>query len=203
MDTSKRATCWSITINNPTDDDTKCDLPALWKLEGQFEQGENGTTHFQGMLTTPQVRFSAIKKVFPRAHIEIARNKAALKQYVKKDDTRVAEFDERTSTRISIFDAQRLVCEHFNHETYRMWEDKLLIKRYKGDSSVMFLDYIDSIVRTLIAEGTESIEWYATSQPWRQQWKLFGPAIMERHMKRQTDRQTDDASVASGDNSEE
>lgn len=187
MDTSKRASCWSITINNPTDDDTKCDLPALWKLEGQFEQGENGTTHFQGMLSTPQIRFSAVKKVFSRAHIEPARNKAALKQYVKKDDTRVAEFAERVSTRPSIFDAQRMVCEQFKWDIYAQWEEKLLVKQYKGDSNAMFLDYIDSIVRNLIADGTEALEWYATTVGWRQQWKLFGRAIIERHEKRQTD----------------
>lgn len=43
------------------------------------------------MVKTPQVRFSALKSAFPRAHIEIARNVKALTEYVHKEDTRLAE----------------------------------------------------------------------------------------------------------------
>ena len=46
------------------------------------------------MLKTPHIRFSAIKKQFPRAHIEIARNPIALQQYVVKTETRVGELPE-------------------------------------------------------------------------------------------------------------
>lgn len=45
--------------------------------------------HYQLMVKTPQERFAAIKKVFPTAHIEVARNQKALEQYVHKEDTRV------------------------------------------------------------------------------------------------------------------
>lgn len=74
-DKDKRASCWSVTINNPTEDELKCHHLG-WSLQGQFEQGEEtGTRHFQGMLKTgQQVRFAAVKKVFPRGHIEPARN---------------------------------------------------------------------------------------------------------------------------------
>jgi len=61
-----------------------------WKIDGQKERGKEGTEHYQLHVTTPQVRFSAVKKMFPRAHIEVARNVTALKQYVNKEDTRVA-----------------------------------------------------------------------------------------------------------------
>ena len=37
------------------------------------------------------MRFSAVKKAFPRANIQVARNVAALQQYVHKEDTRVEE----------------------------------------------------------------------------------------------------------------
>lgn len=90
----ERGSCWSITVNNPTLADMEPELPPCWKLTGQLESGEEGTTHYQGMLSTPQVRFSAVKKVFQRAHIELARNKAALAKYVHKDDTRIAEVSD-------------------------------------------------------------------------------------------------------------
>lgn len=58
-----------------------------WGIEGQLEKGAEGTEHFQLMLRTPQERFSAIKKVFPTAHIEVARSRKALELYVNKDET--------------------------------------------------------------------------------------------------------------------
>ncbi|MDD1474954.1 hypothetical protein MEO41_27335, partial [Dolichospermum sp. ST_sed4] len=90
---SDRATCWSVTINTPPSNDAANIAEARqksgWAVYGQKEVGENGTEHYQLMITTPQVRFSAIKKSFPRAHIEIARDRKALTKYVNKDDTRI------------------------------------------------------------------------------------------------------------------
>lgn len=89
---SIRSNYWSVTINNPTESDELNIASARqrgWKVEGQLEQGTQGTQHYQLLLQTPQVRFSAIKKAFPRAHIEVARNVSALKAYVRKEDTRV------------------------------------------------------------------------------------------------------------------
>lgn len=60
-----------------------------WGVEGQLEKGEEGTEHYQLMVKTPQERFAALKKVFPTAHIEVARSRKALEQYVHKEDTRV------------------------------------------------------------------------------------------------------------------
>lgn len=47
------------------------------------------------MVKTPQVRFSAVKKLFPRGHIEIARNPAALATYVGKEETRVGQLPDK------------------------------------------------------------------------------------------------------------
>jgi len=89
---SERATCWSVTINNPISDDdeniARAKQKSGWKVEGQLEKGENGTPHYQLMVKTPQVRFSAVKSAFPRAHIEVTRNVKALTAYVHKDETR-------------------------------------------------------------------------------------------------------------------
>lgn len=92
-----RATCWSLTINHPTKEDDECIAQAKqkgWRVEGQLEKGENGTEHYQLMIKTPQTRFSAMKKAFPRAHIEIARNSKALAKYVKKSSTREGDLPE-------------------------------------------------------------------------------------------------------------
>lgn len=89
-----RATCWSLTINNPTEADEEAIATARqrgWKVDGQREKGAEGTEHYQLILRTPQVRFSAVKKQFGRAHIEVARNPAALAAYVHKEESAVAE----------------------------------------------------------------------------------------------------------------
>lgn len=89
-----RSTVWSVTINNPNDGDEEQIAMARqkgWKVDGQIEVGENGTRHYQLIVRTPQTRFASVKKMFSRAHIEIARNPQALEQYVHKDTTRVGE----------------------------------------------------------------------------------------------------------------
>lgn len=58
------------------------------EAHGQIEVGEEGTPHIQGYIRTESVRFSQIKRLFPRAHIEVAKNAIAAKQYCQKADTR-------------------------------------------------------------------------------------------------------------------
>lgn len=90
-----RATAWSVTCNlkNVSRATVDACMDAArqlgWGVEGQLERGEEGTDHYQLMVKTPQVRFAAVKKVFPTAHIEVARNRTALEQYVHKEETRV------------------------------------------------------------------------------------------------------------------
>jgi len=91
--THGRSACWSITINNPTEDELKFEQVKLsgWKIEGQLEKGKEGTPHYQGMLDTPnKPEFRTVKRAFPRAHIEPARRRDLLKKYVNKEETRVA-----------------------------------------------------------------------------------------------------------------
>jgi len=91
---SERATKWSVTINLKTvkkDTAESCISTARqkgWNVFGQLEVGDEGTEHFQLAVATPQLRFSAIKKVFPTAHIEVAKDWTALLKYVHKEDTR-------------------------------------------------------------------------------------------------------------------
>jgi len=92
MDTI-RGSWWSITINNPTEQDRQTiHGPAprwLRMIKGQDEVGENGTLHIQAVANTAQIRKSAICDWLSRAHIELARNVNALANYVSKDKTSV------------------------------------------------------------------------------------------------------------------
>jgi len=159
-----RATCWSITINNPTPDDLLCPS-AGWSLQGQHEVGEEGTPHFQGMLRTPQVRFSAVKKAFPRAHIEIARDEIALEIYVHKEETRVAEHDMH----LNMFSAQTLIASKWDWEYYKLYYDDRP------------LDYVDYLVSEEVLAGVRAIEFIAINPMWRSSWKRFYTAIVWRH----------------------
>lgn len=107
---------WSITINNPTDDDIKQYQTLATKhwvedVIGQIEQGEQGTRHIQAMLTTKKVRFSQVKRALPRAHIEPAHSPIALAKYVQKEATRIERLpNQHNTTKIATqSDLQRML----------------------------------------------------------------------------------------------
>jgi hypothetical protein len=169
-----RASCWSVTINNPTAAEVNVILPSGWTLTGQYEVGEEGTKHFQGMLKTPQVRFSAVKKQFPRAHIEVARNQTALKQYVDKEETRVASFGGNESP--TIFQYQDIIADDWNDEEYAAYCEECL----KTTVTDPLLGYIDLLCSRRIADGARALEFVSVNPIWRSSWKRFASAIVKR-----------------------
>lgn len=175
-----RATCWSITINNPTDEDIEVNLPGGWKVQGQIEKGENGTEHYQAMLTTPQIRFSAVKKVYPRAHIEVARNRTALQKYVHKDDTRVREVADRQSEIPTFWDYQRMVTDKWNDRDFRQMYENYRRANIDIDLDECALRYVDSLVATDIENGVRGVEFIAINPMWRSSWKKFWHSIIKR-----------------------
>lgn len=179
---TERATCWSITINNPTEAEVVCEVPG-WKLSGQYEVGEEGTRHFQGMLNTPQVRFSAVKKAFPRAHIEKARNAKALATYVSKEDTRVATYQAQGVP--TIFEYQRIVANEWDSDefTRRRCSDEYL-KRVDYDIGNLALQYVDEICSQKIEDGAPGLEFIAINPMWRSSWKKFYSSIITRNARR-------------------
>lgn len=192
---TERGTCWSLTINNPTPEDVRCELPG-WILGGQYEEGAEGTRHFQGILKTPQVRFSAVKHAFPRAHIEKARNPEALAKYVRKEDTRVSAF-ETTSTK-NIFQAQDLICAMWDEEEFRRyWPQKPMIEWTDKDHTnheEAILKYVDVLLSKQISQGETGLEFTGINPMWRSSWKKFYRAILNRFTLRCTPsdlRQTD------------
>lgn len=179
---TERATCWSITINNPQEDEvSKLCLPAGWKMTGQLERGQEGTLHYQGMLTTPQVRFSAVKKHIPRAHIEVARSKAALQKYVDKQDTCVKKVDTVVSRIPTLFEYQDVIAAK--------WDEQEFSRRWKAATSnvkVPHIDevamcYLDSLVAADIESGRRGAEYIAINPMWRASWSKFWRSIINRH----------------------
>ena len=183
MAKSDRATCWSVTINNPTaSDDENLALAKQkgWKVEGQLEKGAlTGTPHYQLIVSTPQVRCSQIKKAFPRAHIEICRNKEALLNYVKKEDTRAGELPLNDT-----YPSMSKVMDWYGefHSTAQ--------KTY-GHECFDFLEVFDQMVNQKIREGYY-VESIGVNPQVRSSIKRYGKAIAHRYIHRQKDRQTTD-----------
>lgn len=190
MSTAK-STYWSITINNPSeqdDENIRLCLQKGWKLSGQKEAGENGTIHYQAMLHTPnQVRFSAVKKALPRAHIEIAKNPLALKQYVQKEETRVGELPEQSEYYPSLTKLWQLIteyytsCEKWNLNLNQIEEGK--IEWYQESQQRLWnrdkLQFLDQAIRYLITQGYH-VESIAANPATRSMWKLYAESIILR-----------------------
>jgi len=189
-DTKQKATCWSITINNPEEGEVTVGGNPGWKLQGQYEQGEGGTKHFQGMITTPHIRFSQVKRQFPRAHIEIARNRGALAVYVNKEETRVGEYN--TDQVKNMFQAQDMIAGDWDQEEYDdMWNLHVAIRHKRGkspdDPSEIAMKYLDELVDRRIRGGEKGIEMIAVNPMWRSSWKRFYAAIITRHARQTQD----------------
>lgn len=190
-----RATCWSITINNPTPQDMNFTMPAGWTMQGQMERGAEGTEHYQGCLKTPQVRFASVKKVFPRAHIEIARNRAALQIYVNKEDTRVATVPEFKSEIPNMFEYQGVIAAAWDDEEFndfvldRAERERTATKQTPVDDLAM--EWADLLVSRDIMAGKVGVEYIAVNPMWRNVWKRFWRAILTRQRRQAADRQTD------------
>lgn len=186
-----RATCWSITINNPEKTDYEIPLPVGWKLEGQLEKGEEtGTLHYQGMLKTSQVRFSAVKRVFPKAHIEVARNPTALKKYVNKEETRVSTVQSIPT----MFEYQTIIAGKWVEDEYTARIQRAIQNNQIPDCDAIALRYIDSLVAADIESGRRGAEFIAINPMWRSSWKIFWRSIITRHGK---DQQAASAEVSS------
>jgi len=152
-----------------------------WTLQGQMEKGSEGTTHYQGMLTTPQVRFSAVKKLFPRAHIEVAKNKQALQTYVHKDDTRIAEVASRDGGQlITPYNINSMIAERWNDELYSEFYSKATATMTDGE---IMLSHVDTVIIGMIRDGIVC-EYVGVNPQFRSAWKLYGKAILEREKKR-------------------
>ena len=187
---ANRASIWSVTINNPIPADAEnIELARQkgWKIEGQLERGESGTPHYQLLVRTGQVRFSALKRAFPRSHIEVCRNPEALKNYVNKAETRLGQLPnspESYPSQLQVFDD---FGQWIGEETRGAYND------LDGDG---LLRMWDKFVSQRIEEG-QIIENMAVNPQTRSAVKLYGFAIIARSnlRRRQTDRQTEETLI--------
>ncbi len=195
MAKQERASCWSVTINNPTQTDEYNIQSARqkgWKVEGQLEKGSEGTPHYQLIVKTPQVRFSAIKKQFPRAHIEIARNAKALEQYVNKEETRAGSLPESSDLYPSLAKLWDLFAE-WMAKHYEFHEDEHWMMRPINDENER-LKVFDRFIADSIVKGYH-VETMGVNPQIRSCVKNYLPQLIKRsriNIRRQTDRQTDE-----------
>lgn len=190
---SDRSVYWSVTINNPREDDEENIANARtrgWVVEGQKEVGENGTPHYQLMVNTrTQQRFTALKKQFPRAHIEQARKPTALKQYVHKQETRVAELqvsERYITSNKKLFD---MVFDYLEGcEPPKQYRIMVGEERPYDPEFFKILDAFDHACCYLIRQGYYNVETMAVNPQVRSAIQKFWTAMLYR---RQVDRQTD------------
>lgn len=201
FDTTRKATVWSLTINNPTPSDEEAIAQARqkhWKVDGQIEVGKNGTRHYQLIVKTPHIRGAAIKKQFPRAHIEIARDAKKLETYVHKEETRESELPQQNEWYPSL---QKV------WEMFADWiEDRRETLAKESWSPDKFLQRFDMFIEDMIFQGYV-VETIGVNPQVRSCVKKYGRAIVIRaNMRRQTDSQTDGNSFAgtsiNGENTE-
>lgn len=201
--TTQRACAWSLTINNPMDSDEEAIQLARqkgWKVEGQKETGATGTPHYQLLLRTPQVRFSAVKRAFPRAHIEVARNVEALANYVVKADTRSGQLlmsQERYPSLSKLWD---LIYDYLTKlpppppEGSRLIEGPTL--RFRPTETLTrdewTMSYFDDAISSLIRQGY-IVESMAVNPQIRNAWLRYHKSIFQRSHNLQTASQPDTA----------
>lgn len=187
---TERANLWEVTINNPTDSDRECLSLAMqkgWKVIGQKEVGENGTPHWQMAIRTPQVRFSAVKKMFPRGHISVARSAPALLKYVTKEQTRAGDLPEQQDKYPSLSKFWDLVFQYLNGldkdglDYVALAEGKVRFYREERDRLYRKapLTMLDEAMRSLIVRGYH-VEGIGCNPNTRSQWKICGDAILLR-----------------------
>jgi len=179
---SARSACWSITINNPTEEELQFTrvIANHWKITGQLEKGKEGTVHYQGMLETPQKpAFSTVKTALPRAHIEAARKRDQLAKYVQKEETRVALVEPKGSYIPTLFEYQANVAaaldiKAINEEVFS--EDGI-----KEGQDVVVMRHVNRQVSRDIESGMHGIEFIAINPMWIASWKKFWRSIITRH----------------------
>lgn len=182
VDKKVRATCWSITINNPTQEDYEAikNIPAGWSVLGQPEVGEEGTPHLQLCIKTPQVRWSAVKKHFVRGHIEVARNQKALTKYVQKEETRAGDLIQVKSQIPTIFEYQTIIAKQWIEDDFQERLKRSLQVTKVPDIDEVAMCYIDSLVSADIRSGRRGAEWISINPMWRCSWKKFWRDIIIR-----------------------
>lgn len=180
----ERASKWSVTINMKTvsrETAEECIARARqqdWTVIGQLEEGDEGTQHYQLAVATPQIRFSAIKKVFPTAHIEIAKDWHALLSYVQKEDTRVESLKNVSTGYISWSQLRNMFVE---------WLNVKMFERLENDHDKR-LEIWDRFIGEKIIEGFE-VDLMGVNPQYRACVSRYWTSYIRRQTVRQTEQE--------------
>jgi len=187
----ERATKWSVTINMKTAISQQtaehCIATARqqgWSVIGQIERGEQGTKHFQLAVATPQVRFSAVKKMFPGAHIEVAKDWSALLKYCQKEDTRVEKLVENKFISFQIVRdkfAEFILTTTYAEEKFPLTDETKMV-------------CWDNFICHSIEQGIEC-DLIGVNPQYRSCIMKYWSAYLTNAVRRQTDRQTQEVLV--------
>lgn len=115
-----RSGCWSITTFNENEIkylEGDSFPPLIKEVYGGKEMcPQTGRVHFQGCLITTWCRFSAIKKIFDKAHIEKAYQKEALIKYAMKSETAIGDKKkvENKHKYYNLEDVMKLIAKTFS-----------------------------------------------------------------------------------------
>jgi len=127
--------------------------------------------HYQGYLrTTSQVRFSALKKILPGVHIEVAKNWQALINYCQKIDTRVE--GEAPVHVVNTYYTQYTYAEKLGKQLYDLY--KLDFEDWSDQTA---LQYIEQHARLDIRAGHREIMWIISNPNWKVAWKYWKDII--------------------------
>jgi len=177
---SWKSSDWSITINNPTELDKeqiKNLVQYKWyrKFTNQIE--EASTEHIQGYLKTEYIRFAAIKKALTRAHIEPAKNKNALANYVVKNDDTYKSEGIVVAEQCSIGAVHRAAAKKWNTYEALMAEYREVPDKELDDWK---LNQLDLATTDLIRSGVWGVEFIGGNPQTRLVYKKYFLAIMYR-----------------------
>lgn len=213
IDQTKRATMWSGTqfVIEAFEGQQNEAARLGWTCLGQKENcPKTGKPHYQFAVKTPQVRMSQVRKVFQGAHIEEARNKAALEQYVHKEETRCGDMPKVSNMYPTLDQYWGLVYDTLSSgdcdKEFRITPSSRTTW-YRGNMSKdNTLAALDHATAELIENGYR-VETHAVNPQVRSAFAKFSTNIFRRtYVDRQTDRQprliSHDTSNAREDSSE-
>lgn len=135
--TASRASCWSVTAYG--DEITLLKDKDTWPVfvravhGGEEKCPKTDRIHFQGMLDLNKTqRMAAIKKWLPTAHLEPAKDRAALQKYVLKAETAVGVKTTISSTAyVKMTAIMRLMATEYVSQ----------YPRYSSEQLVLYMSY--------------------------------------------------------------
>lgn len=136
MANNKPSRSWCYTLNNPTDRERS--TLSAWEVSYHVygeEVGDSGTPHIQGFVTwTRAYRLSALKKLLPRAHWEVAKAKDAGNYCMKDGDFTVIDNRKEKGGRSTALKQAVTYLMEKKPTLADLWREQpeVMVRHYKG-----------------------------------------------------------------------